>query len=60
MTTKITGRCFMFIRGADLNCPLCGSLVHSGEHHECVRRSESAEPARPRPRNRSAKKGGAR
>lgn len=29
------GGCEMFLLGLDLNCPNCGVLVKSGEHHSC-------------------------
>lgn len=27
--------CQMYVEGMDMNCPLCGALVRSGENHEC-------------------------
>ena len=38
MTTKTNtnyGKCSMFVEGMDMNCPLCKTLVKSGERHEC-------------------------
>lgn len=29
------GTCSMFVHGMDMNCPLCGELVKSGETHKC-------------------------
>jgi hypothetical protein len=29
------GTCSMFVEGMDMNCPLCGTLVKSGESHTC-------------------------
>ena len=31
------GHCCVSVLGMDMNCPLCGTLVKSGERHECVR-----------------------
>jgi hypothetical protein len=27
--------CSMFVQGLEMNCPLCGVLVKSGERHMC-------------------------
>lgn len=43
MATKINvsyGKCSMFVQGMEMNCPLCGVLVKSGDKHEC----EKTEP----------------
>lgn len=29
------GRCKIYVQGLDMNCPLCGVLVKSGERHTC-------------------------
>ena len=29
------GKCSMTVLGLDMNCPLCGVLVKSGESHDC-------------------------
>jgi hypothetical protein len=29
------GTCSMFVEGMEMNCPLCGTLVKSGETHNC-------------------------
>lgn len=34
MTT--TGSCQMFVSGLEMNCPLCNTLVKSGETHSCT------------------------
>jgi hypothetical protein len=34
--TKVSyGACSVFVQGMDMNCPLCGVLVKSGETHKC-------------------------
>ena len=32
------GKCTVAVVGVDMNCPLCGTLVKSGERHECEKR----------------------
>lgn len=52
MTTKITApkinvsKCYLFVSGLDMNCPVCGTRVHSGEQHEC---GTDIKPARRKP-----------
>jgi hypothetical protein len=29
------GKCAVWVEGMDMKCPLCGTLVRSGEHHAC-------------------------
>lgn len=37
--TKINyGKCSIVVQGMEMNCPLCGTLVKSGETHECENR----------------------
>jgi hypothetical protein len=46
MKVKVSGTCSIFVLGIDMNCPLCGKLVRSGETpHGCVRE----EPKKLRP-----------
>ncbi len=41
MKTKVKyAECSMFVLGLDMDCPLCGVKVSSGERHRC----ESLEP----------------
>lgn len=35
MAIKISGSCSMAVIGLDMNCPLCKTLVRSGEAHQC-------------------------
>jgi len=36
MKVKVSyGQCSMYVLGMDMNCPLCGVLVKSGENHKC-------------------------
>jgi hypothetical protein len=35
MKVKMSGTCHIFVEGMEMNCPLCGSLVKSGETHDC-------------------------
>jgi hypothetical protein len=32
---RIAGTCSLSVIGMDMNCPLCGTLVKSGESHSC-------------------------
>ena len=51
MKMKISyGKCSMFVQGLDMNCPLCGALVESGQRHEC-------EKAEPQPKRKRLKAG---
>jgi len=35
-TTRVSyNKCSLFVVGVDMNCPLCGARVRSGERHEC-------------------------
>lgn len=34
-TTVNYGKCSIFVLGMDMNCPLCKTLVLSGESHQC-------------------------
>lgn len=45
---KVTGNCSIYVLGMEMNCPLCGTLVQSGENHAC----QKAEPVKPKPRKR--------
>lgn len=45
-TLRITGSCVLFVQGIAMNCPLCQTLVQSGEHHECRIKSETPLPRR--------------
>lgn len=29
------GECSIYVEGMDFKCPLCGTLVQSGERHQC-------------------------
>ena len=31
------GKCSVFVLGMEMNCPMCGVLVKSGEQHQCSR-----------------------
>lgn len=36
MKTRVSyAHCQMFVEGLDMNCPLCGLFVKSGQRHEC-------------------------
>jgi len=35
---KISGSCSMYVLGMDMNCPMCGKLVQSGQNHQCERK----------------------
>jgi hypothetical protein len=44
--TKISyGKCTMFVQGMDMNCPMCGVLVKSGEQHACEQPKPKKLPA---------------
>ena len=54
MATKINyGKCEIEVIGMDMNCPLCGTLVKSGETHAC----ERGEPKKLRAKKRLTRKG---
>jgi hypothetical protein len=38
--------CSLFVQGMDMNCPLCGTLVKSGERHECSKPEPAIPPKR--------------
>lgn len=40
------GRCRITILGTDMKCPLCGSLVKSGQTHECTSPQQALLPHR--------------
>jgi hypothetical protein len=33
------GSCVIYCNGMEINCPLCGRLVKSGQRHECKKRA---------------------
>ena len=35
MKISMSGSCQMAVIGMDMNCPLCKTLVKSGESHQC-------------------------
>ena len=35
MKVKVSGECFVYVEGMSMNCPLCGTIVRSGEQHSC-------------------------
>lgn len=37
-TTVSYGKCSLFVLGIEMNCPMCGVLVESGQHHECEKK----------------------
>lgn len=52
--------CSFFVQGMDMNCPLCGVLVLSGERHECSRpESQKVSPLGQTDRRARKEKGGA-
>jgi hypothetical protein len=47
MKTKVSyANCSIFVVGMDMDCPLCGALVRSGEHHNCSGRQFAIESAK--------------
>jgi hypothetical protein len=40
------GKCAVWVEGMEMKCPLCGTLVRSGENHAC----KVEQPARRQPR----------
>jgi len=53
-TTFTYGRCSIFMVGMEMNCPMCGRLVKSGEHHTCQKNAE-AVPVKRAPKKRRQK-----
>lgn len=44
MKTKVSyGKCHVQVVGIDMNCPMCGVLVKSGETHDCEKQVKSPE-----------------
>jgi len=47
--------CLVYVEGMEMTCPLCGTLVRSGERHQCKRtpvsdvdvRAEIGAPGKP-------------
>jgi len=35
---KLYGHCTMIVEGTNMRCPLCNTLVLSGQRHECERK----------------------
>jgi len=50
---KIAGSCTLYVYGLDMNCPMCGTLVKSGENHACQKQEpkqiEAGKKLRARP-----------
>jgi hypothetical protein len=42
------GQCEVYVEGADMRCPLCGTLVRSGQNHSC----KVIDPAKPQRKRR--------
>lgn len=50
MKTKLNvGRCHIEVQGMNFRCPLCGTLVQSGQTHDCELK---AIPEKPEKKNR--------
>lgn len=43
MKTKVAGHCQIYVKGLTMRCPLCSTVVQSGQMHEC----KKVEPTKP-------------
>jgi hypothetical protein len=53
---KVTGECFVYVEGMNMNCPLCGVIVRSGERHSC--KSLESEAQHQKKLRKQIRKGG--
>ncbi len=51
LKTKVNyAECTMFVVGLDMDCPLCGVKVKSGESHQCA---SKPEPRKVKPKRKA-------
>lgn len=53
-TTVISySKCSIKVFGYEMDCPLCGAHVASGDTHECTKQEETTETRKPRKHSKS-------
>jgi hypothetical protein len=58
MKAKVSyGHCSLYVFGMEMNCPMCGVLVKSGEQHSCSSERRQIDPLakKPKPKARKTK-----
>ena len=56
-TTVSYSHCSLFVEGLEMNCPLCGVLVKSGERHQCQQPEPKIIEAKPKKKLRAGDRG---